>query len=585
MSSIVDEIKNRCNIVDVIGRYVSLKRSGSGYMGLCPFHGEKTPSFSVSEQKQFYYCFGCGQSGDVIRFVEKIENVDFMTAVRRLSEQYGINMDDYGFRHEGRNSAIYEMNRIAALFYLHQLADRPNPGRDYIMGRGLDLKTITRFGIGYAPDGWHSLLEHMTAKGYEPAQLVRAGLISSSGGRYYDKFRDRVMFPIINTRGKVIGFGGRILSDGQPKYLNTPESPVFSKRNHLFGLNLTRKHIAEQDAAIIVEGYMDMVSLYQHGITNVVATLGTALTTNQCNILSRYTRNVILSYDADQAGRNAALRGLEVIRTAGLNARVLHVTDGKDPDEYVRKYGRDAFLELTRQALPYADYRLAHVRALYDLSTQQGRIEYIKAAAAVIRDLDPLEAEFYLKQVAEKEGIPEGALRREIAVRPSENRRRTTTGEPLNPDRSVPVQGTAGTGVQKTLIGLILKNPDLIPSTMKYAYVFTDPAYYRIAGVLFQMYTEEGRLDLIQAADTLSAEDAALLMSLSDSEVYQHDTEKLWKECTGRIKISELKRKHRDLENILELLPENDDRTVEIMNQLREIDASVLRLKNDPGSE
>ena len=584
MNSITDEIKNRCNIVDVVGRYVNLKRSGSGYMGLCPFHGEKTPSFSVSEQKQFFYCFGCGESGDVISFIEKIENVDFMTAVRRLSDQYGINMDDYGFRHEGRNNQIYEINRSAALFFLHQLADRPNAGRDYMLGRGLTLKTIARFGIGYAPDSWNSLLNYMTSKGYEVSQLVRAGLISSSGGKYYDKFRDRVMFPIINTRGKVIGFGGRILSDGQPKYLNTPESPVFSKRNNLFGLNLTRNEISNQHSAIIVEGYMDMVSLYQNGVTNVVATLGTALTENQCNLLSRYTKNVILSYDADEAGRNAALRGIEVIRSAGLNARVLHVTDCKDPDEYVRKYGKDAYLKLTEQALTYADYRLEHVRSGFDLSTPQGKMGFIKAAAAVIKDLDPAEAEIYVKQVSESTGIQEGAFRKEITARSSSvdrGRTKSYTRDSLNVNN----QGTAGRGIQKTLIGLMAGNPELIPATFKYAYVFTDPACYRIASVIFQMHKENGAIDPVQVADTLSADDALFFTDIAGSGVFDHDTEQVWKECISRIKISELKRKHRDLENVLELLPENDDRTVEIMNQLREIDASVLRLKNDPGSE
>ena len=568
--------------MDVVGRYVRLKRTGSGYMGLCPFHGEKTPSFSVSEQKQFYYCFGCGESGDVITFVQKIENVDFLTAVGRLADAYGINMDDFGFRNEGRNSRLYEMNREAAIFYLHNLADRPNPGRDYILGRGLNLKTVAKFGLGYAPPSWNSLLEHMTAKGYEPAQLVRAGLLSSSKGRYYDKFRDRVIFPIVSTRGKVLGFGGRLISDGQPKYLNSPESPVFSKRNHLFGLNLTGKEISREDCAIIVEGYMDLISLYQHGITNVAATLGTALTAEQCRMLKRYTENILLSYDADQAGRNAALRGIEVIRNEGMNARVLHVTDGKDPDEFVRKYGKEAFLQLTEQALPYADYRLEHARLGLDLSLPQDRRKYIREAAAIIHDLDPLDAETYIGKIAEETEVQEGVLRRELAVLSSSG-----TGTKPFPEKTaggtIPTESRTGTGrnLQKILIGLMAKDSRYLEGTRPYEHVFTDPACARIVSVLFNLYDEEGSIDINRAADSLDAEAAAVFDSMVRTEVLDHDTDKIWQDCISRIKISELKEKHQNLENILELLSENDERTETIMNQLREIDATILRLKNE----
>ena len=588
MNNITEEIKNRCNIVDVVGRYVRLRRTGSDYMGLCPFHSEKTPSFSVSERKQFFYCFGCGESGDVISFVQKVENIDFMTAVRRLADSYGINMDDYGYRNESRNNRIYDINRDAAYFFLHNLVDRPNPGRDYILNRGLDLKTIAKFGIGYAPDSWNALLNYMSGKGYQEDQLVRAGLLSASRGKYYDRFRGRVIFPIINTRGKVLGFGGRILSDGQPKYLNSPESPVFSKRNNLFGLNLTRKEIADSDCAIIVEGYMDMVSLYQSGVKNVAATLGTALTGAQCRLISRYTKNIILSYDADNAGRNAALRGIEVIRKAGLNARVLHVTDGKDPDEYVRKYGRDAFLDLTEKALSYADYRLEQVRSGADLETRQGRMWFVKAAAAVIRDLDPVESELYIEKVAGEAGIQEGALRREAAAA-GQGREQAGTWQPANSrDRNDPAPGAAvraGLSLQKTLIGLLVKKPELIPDTMEYAYVFTDPVCYRIVSVIFSMFEEEGGLDPEKLADTLMEEDAAMLESITGTEVLDVDTDRVWKDCIGRIRISELRKKHRELEDVLELLPENDSRTEEIMKQLREIDARVLKLKKNPGSE
>lgn len=589
MSSITDEIKNRCNIVDVVGRYVRLKRTGANYMGLCPFHSEKSPSFSVSENKQFYYCFGCGESGDVISFVQKMENLDFMTTVRRMAEQYGLNMDDYGFRNESRNNRFYEMNREAAYYFLHNLVDRPNEGRDYILGRGLDLKTVAKFGIGYAPDSWNGLLDYMTGKGYTPAELEKAGLVVGSKGRFYDRFRGRVIFPIINTRGKVLGFGGRILGAGQPKYLNSPESPVFSKRRNLFGLNLSRGDISDSNSVFVVEGYMDMVSLYQSGVTNTVATLGTALTAEHCSILGRYTGNIILTYDSDQAGRSAALRGIEVIRNAGFSPRVLHVTDGKDPDEYIHKYGKEAFLQMAEQALPYADYRLESVRAASDLSDRRGMMQYVRAASAVIRELDPVESEFYIEKVSRTTGIQEGAIRREIAAASSRfERRENGYSRKENENNMVPQgagTGGAGLSLQKTLIGLMAKDPGLIPGTRKYTYIFTDPACYRIVNVLLNIYDEEGSVDIAKAADTLQPQDAAMLTGIVESGVLECDTRQVWKDCIGRIRITELKEKHRDLESVLELLPVDDGRTEEIMNQLREIDARILRLKNDPGSE
>lgn len=409
-SNIVEEIKSRCNIVDVIGRIVPLKKAGSNYKGICPFHNEKTPSFVVSETKQIFTCFGCGATGDVIAFVERYYSLDFKGAVEMLAKEYGISLEG-AFRTSKDKEESYEINRQAAMFFFRALRERANPGYSYMKNRGISEDTMNRFGIGYADGEWRSLYDHLRQKGISEEKLLELGLISKSKDRCFDKFRNRVMFPIMNTAGKVIGFGGRIIGEGEPKYLNSQESDVFQKKNNLYGLNLTRKDVSREDAIILVEGYMDVVSLYQAGVRNVSASLGTALTENQARLIKRYTKNVILSYDADQAGQNAAFRGLDILYREGCRARVLKVTDGKDPDEFIKKNGRNAFLELADNAVPYGDFKLNMVRQRYDTEDEQQRVEFIHDAVGVLQQMNPVEADIYIKKLAAEMGISEGAIR------------------------------------------------------------------------------------------------------------------------------------------------------------------------------
>ena len=414
-NNIVDEIKSRCDIVDVVGRVVSLKKAGSNYKGVCPFHNEKTPSFVVSETKQIYTCFGCGASGDVLSFVEKYYGLDFKGSVEMLAKEYGISLEG-AFRSSGNRDELYEINRQAALFFFRAMRSGANPGYTYMKRRGISEETLNEFGIGYADGEWSSLYDHLRSMGYRDDKLLELGLISRSDkGRCYDKFRNRVIFPIINTGGKVIGFGGRIIGEGEPKYLNSQESAVFRKKNNLYGLNLSRKEAGRQDAIILVEGYMDVVSLYQAGVRNVSASLGTALTENQAKLIRRYTKNVILSYDADSAGQNAAFRGLDVLYKAGCRARVLKVTNGKDPDEFIRKNGRKAFADLVQNAVPYGDFKINMVRSRYDTDDEMQRVDFIRDAVAVLREMKPVEADIYIKKLAAETGISEGAIRFEYS--------------------------------------------------------------------------------------------------------------------------------------------------------------------------
>ena len=391
-----DELKAQLNIVDIIGREVTLKKSGSNYMGLCPFHSEKTPSFSVNEGKQFYHCFGCGKSGDVIGFVQEYYRLPFVEAVEKLATENGIKLPE---RRSSGPKIDYDkyhgINAKAARFFYNSLGTRGNKGLAYLKKRGLSKETITSFGLGYAPASGHALVDHLRKEGVSDEDMLKLGLANKGKDGLYDKFRDRVMFPIISTQDKVIGFGGRAIGDYKPKYLNSPESEIFLKKNNLFGLNLTKKEIDREQRAIIVEGYMDMISLYQNGIRNVAASLGTALTLNQARLLCRYSKNIVLSYDSDSAGINAALRGIDVINEAGGKPRVMNVTDGKDPDDFVKAHGREAFLKLADNAVPATDYKLKLARRGFDLRNDRDVLEYIDRVVPILRALGPVEQDIY----------------------------------------------------------------------------------------------------------------------------------------------------------------------------------------------
>ena len=417
-----DELKAQLNIVDIIGREVTLKRSGSNYMGLCPFHSEKTPSFSVNEGKQFYHCFGCGKSGDVISFVSEYYRLPFMEAVEKLAKENGIKMPErIGSGPRIDYDKYHAINAKAARFFYNSLGIKGNKGLAYLWSRGLTKETITAFGLGYAPASGHALVDYLRNENVSEDDMLRLGLANKGKNGLYDKFRDRAMFPIISTQDKVIGFGGRAIGDYKPKYLNSPESEIFLKKNNLFGLNLTKKEIDREQRAIIVEGYMDMISLYQNGVRNVAASLGTALTPNQARLLCRYSKNIVLSYDSDQAGINAALRGIDVISGAGGKPKVMTVTDGKDPDDFVKAHGREAFVKLADEAMPATDYKLILARKGFDLKNDRDVLEYIESVVPVLSKLGPVELDMYARKLSEEFGISEHAIMMAVQTSEREN--------------------------------------------------------------------------------------------------------------------------------------------------------------------
>lgn len=404
--SFLQELKMKTDIEDVISTYVTLKRRGATLVGLCPFHNEKTPSFTVYPATQSFYCFGCGTGGDAITFLKKIENLDYLDAVKTLAQRAGLQMPQDGFDDSlsKRRRRILEMNREAARFY-HSVLLSPEGkvGYDYYIGRALSAATINHFGLGFAPNRWDALLKHMRAKGYQPAELVDAGLARKGQKGYYDNFRNRVMTPIIDVRGNVIAFGGRVLDDSKPKYINTGDTLVYKKTNELFALNFAKD--SKEDALILCEGYMDVIAMHQAGFTNAVAGCGTALTTEQVRLISRYAKEVILTYDADEAGQKALHKAMTLFDQTDVKVRIPALVGGKDPDEIIRTYGRDKFKGMLEGASNETEFRLLALRRQYNLATTQGKIDFIGGALQILANLPPVEQDLYLSRLSEELGV------------------------------------------------------------------------------------------------------------------------------------------------------------------------------------
>lgn len=416
-SEFIDELVARSDIVDVVSDYVSLSPKGGSYWGLCPFHGEKTASFHVLPDRQLYHCFGCGKGGGVVSFVMELENLPYLDALRLLAKRAGMEFPEGDLDESGRRrrARLLQLNKEAARYFhsqLHSPAGRE--GLEYLRGRGLSKGIMTRFGLGFAPESWDSLTKAMADKGFAKGDLLDAGLaVSGKKGGVYDRFRNRVMFPIIDLRGDVIGFGGRVLGDGTPKYLNSPDTPVFNKSRNLFALNLAKT--TKLGRIVLTEGYMDTISLYQAGFDCAVASLGTALTADHAKLLSRFTKEVVICYDADAAGVQAANRAIPMLEKTGLKVRVLRVNGAKDPDEFIRKYGPDAFARLLDQSENYVEYNLGQLQSKYDLTDPVQKTEFARAAAEMLAGLDsPVEREVYAGQLSELTGVGKTALLQEI---------------------------------------------------------------------------------------------------------------------------------------------------------------------------
>ena len=523
----LDELTERNDIVDVVSQYVRLtKKSGANLFGLCPFHSEKTPSFSVAPDKQIYHCFGCGKGGGVINFIMEIENLSFPDAVAFLARRANMPLPEEAQSEDtSRRARLLELNRDAARFF-HDMLKSPQgaPAQDYVRRRAISPAMVTRFGLGFAPDSWESLANAMRRKGYSDQEMFEAGLVKhGKSGGVYDAFRNRLMFPVIDVRGSVIGFSGRILGDGEPKYLNSPETPVFSKSHNLFGLNLAKK--SKNGYIILVEGNIDVVSLHQAGFDGAVASLGTSLTPEQARLISRYTNEVVLCYDSDEAGKKAASRGIGILEKLDLKVRVLQVPGAKDPDEFIKKNGADAFRNLIDASAGQIEYRLRDVEAKNPPTTDEGRVDYLKSAASLLASLPgAVERQVYSMRIASMAGVAENVVAAEVerlrkrlmnrAAR-SDARQIAKPSSVVANSVSMKYSNPESAAAEEGLIRVLYLEPEIaslvaLPGKEE----FSSPELAQIYSSLLEKIRRGGALSIETLSDALSSDEMSLLVKI-----------------------------------------------------------------------
>lgn len=579
-SETVDKIKSGCNIVDVIGKEVKLKREGANYSGLCPFHGEKTASFKVSEQKQFFKCFGCGESGDVIAFVMKYYHLDFMEAVKKLADEYSIAIDEGSFRKGISKDKYYGLTKkVAKQFVTNLFSDTGSAAKDYLLKRGVDEQTMVKFGIGFALNDLTNILNKL--EDGEKATALQLGIIGSKQNRSYDKFVNRVIFPIIDLNRHVIGFGGRTLTaDKGPKYLNSSDSVIFHKKDHLYGLNIAADNIRKKDRAVLVEGYMDVVSMHQAGIDEAVASLGTALTEEQVKLLKRFTRNIVLSYDSDAAGKQATFRAIQRIVKQGLSPRVVDLGDCKDPDELIIKEGSDAYLAKLDKSITYIDFVMDYIESMHDDSLQGKRdakediIEFLTVA-------DDMEIAEIGKKISERFNMDEGSLvsRVKSAKRNVNNPRRGS----VNRGTSERMQNKKKKYVEAGAIALCMSNKKYLEQIVSSSMNFFTENGYHILEVLKKFndsYDGGGdyREDLLAACSVLPQEDYEYLQKVIDN-IKIGDPEIFWEHLKIQKALYILEDKHREYMLELELL--EGDKSKAYDEKAREINIKLASITKD----
>lgn len=416
--NIVDKIKEEVDIVELISSYVQLKKTGINYVGLCPFHSEKTPSFTVSPNKKLYHCFGCGEGGDVIGFIMKKENLDFIGAVKFIADKYNIDIDlkERNVDNSLKNR-IFDINKLSCEYY-HKNLFTNKIALEYLSKRKINAKIAKEFHIGYANDSWDGLVDFLKKHGITEEEIVRAGLASrkKNGNGYVDRFRNRIIFPIYDIKSRVIGFGGRVLDDSLPKYLNSPDTLVFSKGNHLYGLNNYLKS-SNQERIILVEGYMDVISLYRSGITCAVASLGTALTINQAKLLKQYNSNIYVCYDSDEAGQRASLKAIDILTRTGVEPKVIILPNGNDPDDFIKENGINGFEKVIEKALSYIEFKVYTIERKFDLTKESQKIDFIREMAEILSGIkSPVAREIYLQKYSNKYNVSKEAILKEMGI-------------------------------------------------------------------------------------------------------------------------------------------------------------------------
>lgn len=575
----IQRVTESNDIVDVISEYITLKRSGANYKALCPFHNEKTPSFMVSPSKQFYNCFGCGEGGDVVGFVMKYQNIDFPEALEILADRAGIELEknqskDYENK-QNKISRLYDLNREAAKYFYDTLK-KSKDSYNYLLKRGIKSNTIKAFGLGYSYDKWEHLLDFLKNKGFNEKEIEEVGLIVKRKNKngYYDRFRNRIMFPIINAKGKVIGFGGRVLDSSQPKYLNSSDSCVFTKGNNLYNLNIA-KNFSRGKNIILVEGYMDVISLYNHGIKQCVASLGTALTTQQAKLLKRYSNEFYICYDSDNAGLNATNKAFDIFKTLEIDAKSIILPDGKDPDDYIKEYGKESFGKLMKSSLNFIEFKIFYYKKLFDVSSIEGKIAFTKEIAKALRGIkSPVEIDAYIKKVAEETQISIDAITKEIYGKSSNFNSKTNPKDKYiyskyrdnNKERIIPVKHKLEPGylnAERSLLKLIIHEKNLyikvkevlIPSD------FFSEINRKIAEVIYRCYEEEGIVSSEKIADTFNDENYDKVNSILNLNINLDSKEKAKAvdDFIRKIKRNSLKIKKNEIKKQIEKIESNKE--------------------------
>ena len=561
----IDELVSRTDMVDLVGSYVRLNKKGNNYWGLCPFHSEKTASFSVSPDKQICYCFGCHKGGGAINFLMELENLSFVEAVQQLAQRAGLQVpeSDYDKGRKEKRERILEMNKEAARYFHAQLyAPGGAQALAYLRGRGLSQATLTNFGLGFAPDSWDGLLNALAEKGYDKKLVLEGGLaVSNDKGRIYDRFRNRVMFPIIDVRGSVIGFGGRVMDDSKPKYLNSPEGPVYNKSRNLFALNIAKK--TKSGRIILTEGYMDTIALHQAGFDCAVASLGTALTADHAQLLSRYTNEAVIAYDGDGAGVAAAQRAIPLLEKAGLKVKVLQMRGAKDPDEFIKAYGKDAFAKLLDESTNHIEYRLEKIKSKFDLKDDGQRIEFLREATGLIASLSSaVEREVYGGRAAQAAGISAEAMAQEVKKelrrrvqreKKKQERHDLAPAANMQPDqKGLRYDNVRSAAAEEGVLRLVLLEPMLLEQADGLTGAeFSAPLLGKVFDLLRDRHRDGRTVNLGGLAATLTAEEMSHLARIADRPENLGHAQRAMKDYITIIRMERLKQQGGSDEELL----------------------------------
>ena len=556
---IIEEVRMKNDIVDVISQYVKLTRKGSSYFGLCPFHNEKTPSFSVTPSKQMYYCFGCGAGGNVYNFIMEYENYSFGEALSHLADRAGVELPKIEYSREAKEkaeqrAALLEINKLAAQYFYYQLRrESGKTAHGYLLGRGLSEETIRKFGLGYSDKYSDDLYKYLKSKGYSDDLLRESGLFNVDERRgMYDKFWNRVIFPIMDVNNRVIGFGGRVMGDGKPKYLNSPETKIFDKSRNLYGLNVART--TRKNYLILCEGYMDVIAMHQAGFTNAVASLGTALTSGHASLVKRYTKEVLLLYDSDGAGVRAALRAIPILREAGVTSRVVSLKPWKDPDEFIKNEGAEAFEERLNQAMDSFMFRVHIAEQDFAMDAPQGQNQFFERCAEMLLELsDELERNLYIEAIVKeygRYGVGTEDIRKRVNTlamkgTPAEKRIQPKSGTPENRKKE-----SAADKAQKLMLTWLVNYPGIFEQVEKYISPsdFVVPLYKQVAEMLFEQH-KEGETNLGKLLNAFTdSEEQREVASLFNATIHlenEGEQQRAFSDTLLRIKEESLKEKNR----------------------------------------